>query len=47
MIDLSGNKLSRSRKKTPDIAYEDVLKEFYNVWYFKGLIVTRSNLMVT
>ena len=39
MIDLSGDKLSRIRKKPPNIAYEDVLKEFDNVWYFKGLIV--------
>ena len=27
-------------EKTPDVAYDDVLKEFDNVWCVKGLIIT-------
>ena len=26
--------------KKPDVAYDDVLKEFDNVWCVKGLIIT-------
>lgn len=43
-VNLGGNTLSRIWKKTPDVAYEDV---FDNVWCVKGLIVTRSDLVVT
>jgi hypothetical protein len=32
--------------KAPDIAYQDVLNEFDSRWGVKGLIVTRSNLVV-
>ena len=46
MIDLSDNGLLRMGK-TLDFAYDDVLKEFSNVWCVKGLIVTRSNSVVT
>ena len=35
------------KKKTPDVAYEDVLKEFDNVWCDNGLIVMRNNILVT
>jgi hypothetical protein len=34
-------------QKAPNVAYQDVLKEFDSVWCIKGLIVTRSNLVVT
>ena len=34
-------------EKTPDIAYENVLKVFDNVWCVKALIVICSNLMIT
>ena len=33
--------------KGPDVAYEGVLKKFDSIWGVKGLIVTRSNLVVT
>ena len=34
-------------EKTPNLAYDDVLKEFHKVWCVKGFIVTCSNLVVT
>ena len=34
-------------EKAPDIAYQDVLKEFDSIWGVKGLIMTRNNLVVT
>ena len=33
-------------EKAPDVAYEDVLKEFDNVWCVKGLTLTCSNLVI-
>ena len=33
-------------EKAPDVAYQDVLNEFISTWGVKGLIVTRSNLVV-
>jgi hypothetical protein len=33
-------------EKGPDVAYQDVLKKFDSIWAVKGLIVTRSNLVV-
>ena len=32
--------------KTPDVAYQDALKDLGNVSCIKGLIVTHSNLVV-
>ena len=34
-------------EKAPDVVYEDVLNEFDSTWGSKGLIVTRSNVVVT
>lgn len=34
-------------EKVSDVAYQDVLTEFDSVCCIKGLIVTRSNLIVT
>ena len=34
-------------EKALDVAYQDVLKEFDLTWGVKGLIMTRSNLVVT
>jgi hypothetical protein len=34
-------------ERRPNVAYEDVLKDFDNVWCVKGLNVTHSNLVVT
>ena len=34
-------------EKAPDITYLDVPKKLDSVWCVKGLIVTRSDLMVT
>ena len=34
-------------KKTPNVAYHDILIEFNSTWGVKGLIVTQSNLVVT
>ena len=31
----------------PDMAYHDILNKFDLTWGIKGLIVTRSNLVVT
>jgi hypothetical protein len=33
-------------EKAPDVAYRDVLDEFNSIWETKGLIVTRSSLVV-
>ena len=33
--------------KTPNVAYQDILNNFDLTWGVKGLIVTRSNLVVT
>ena len=46
IVDLSGNKLLWICKKTLDVANEDVLKDFDNVWCVKSLIGTRSNLVI-
>ena len=35
------------KTKAPDVAYQDNLEEFDSIWGVKGLIVTRSNLVVT
>ena len=32
-------------EKAPDVAYQDILKEFDSIWGVKGLVVTRSNLV--
>jgi hypothetical protein len=32
--------------KTPNVAHEDILKEFDNVWCVNILIVMRNNLLV-
>ena len=34
-------------KRPPDVAYQDVLNEFDSTGGVEGLIVTRSNLVVT
>ena len=34
-------------EKAPDMAYQDILNEFDSTWGVKGLIVTKSNLVVT
>lgn len=34
-------------EKAPDVAYQDILEELDLIWGGKGLIVTRSNLVVT
>ena len=34
-------------EKALGVAYHDVLSEFDSIWGVKGLIVTRSNLVVT
>ena len=47
MVDLSGKGLLWNWEKTLDVAYEDVLNKFDLIWCVKGLIVTRSNLVVT
>lgn len=47
MVDLSGNWTLVDLEKAPEITYQDLLNEFDSVWYGKGLIVTRSNLVVT
>ena len=47
MVGLSGNKLLRTMEKALDLAYQDVLNEFDSVMGVKGLIETRSNLVVT
>ena len=47
MVDLSEKWILNELEKAPEIAYLDVLKEFDLVWCGKGLIVTRSDLVVT
>jgi hypothetical protein len=37
----------RDLEKAPDVAYHDILNKFDLIWEVKGLIVTRSNLVVT
>jgi hypothetical protein len=37
----------RDLEKAPDVAYHDILDKFDLIWGVKGLIVTRSNLVVT
>jgi len=37
----------RDLEKAPDVAYHDILNNFDLIWGVKGLIVTRSNLVVT
>ena len=34
-------------QKAPNVAYENVLKIFDNIWCVKHLVVTRSNVVVT
>jgi hypothetical protein len=34
-------------KEAPNVAYQDILKEFDLTWGVKNLIVTKSNLVVT
>ena len=48
MVGLSGDKLFWTWKKTPGIAYKDVLNEFDSIWGggVKGLIMTWNNLVV-
>ena len=46
-VELSGNRLSQTWEKTPDVAYQDVFKEFDLVLCVEGLIVTQNNLVVT
>ena len=43
LVDLEGKR----KEKTPNVAYENVLKESNNVWCVKGLNVTQSNSVVT
>lgn len=33
-------------EKVPNVAYDNVLNDFDLVWCLKGLIVTRTNLLV-
>jgi hypothetical protein len=47
MVDWSGNGLSVTWEKAPDVDYDDVFNEFDSVWCVQGLIVTRRNLSVT
>ena len=37
----------RESEKAPDVAYHDILNKFDLTWGVKGLIMTRSNLVVT
>jgi hypothetical protein len=47
MIVLSGNRLCPDLEMAQGVAYQDVLNEFGSIWEVKGLIVTRSNSMIT
>lgn len=47
MVELSDKVPFKTWKKTPKIAYNDVLEIFDMVWCLKGFIVTCSNLVVT
>ena len=44
---LNGRGCLRNLEKALDVAYHDILNKFDLTWGFKGLIVTRSNLVVT